>query len=217
MIVDKNIDSIMFDMDGTLWDATNSYAAIWNRSFEDNGIDIRITGKDLVPYMGMPLDVIVDGITRGRVCDSFDKAKYVTDLGRVEEELMLTLGGKLYAGVYDGLERLSRYYKLFMVSNCGRNGLHDFMQFTHTAGFFSGSVSYGENPVPKSENMKRLIAQHNLRCPIYMGDTQGDCDETHLASIPFVYARYGFGRCQGYDMVVDGFAEMADYFVELKK
>lgn len=216
MIIDENVDSIIFDMDGTLWNATDSYAAIWNRCFDDNGIDIHVTGEELVPYMGKPLDVIVDGITNGRVGQCFDKAKYVADLARVEDEMMLALGGKLYAGVYEGLERLSRHYKLFMLSNCGRNGLHNFMQFTHTADFFSGSVSYGENPVPKSENIKRLATHYGLKRPVYVGDTQGDCDETHRAGIPFVYVRYGFGYCQDYDMAFDSFADLTEFFVELK-
>ncbi len=65
MIIDKNIDSLLFDMDGTLWNATDSYAEIWNRCFADCGIDICITGNDLVSYMGKPIEIIVNGITGG--------------------------------------------------------------------------------------------------------------------------------------------------------
>ena len=216
MIIDKNIDSLLFDMDGTLWNATDSYAAVWNRCFADCGLDIHITGDDLTAYMGKPIEVIVDGITMERVSADFNRHAFVEALGLAEDDMMPQLGGTLYPGVYEGLKKLSQHYRLFMVSNCGRNGLHNFMQFTETAHFFSGSISYGENPVPQSGNMQYIIKQYGLNGAIYVGDTQGDCDETHRAGIPFAYARYGFGSCQGYDIAFDNFADFTQYFIELK-
>ena len=167
MMIDNNdIDSLLFDMDGTLWDATGSYAAVWNRCFADCGIDICLTGADLVPYMGKPIEVIVEGITSGRVPAAFSRDAFVAALGEAEEEMMPQLGGTLYPGVYRGLEELSRHYRLFMISNCGRNGLRNFMQFTHTGHLFTDSVTYGERPVPKGVNMRYLIEKYRLagRC-----------------------------------------------------
>ena len=83
MIGNNDIDSLLFDMDGTLWDATGSYAAVWNRCFADCGIDIRLTGADLVPYMGKPIEVIVEGITSGRVPAAFSRDAFVAALGDV--------------------------------------------------------------------------------------------------------------------------------------
>lgn len=209
-------DSIIFDMDGTLWDATDSYAAVWNHCFAGYGSDLRITGAQLVPYMGKPIEVIVDGITAGHVNADFDKMAFVTSLEVAEHEMMPHLGGKLYPGVYEGLEALARHYKLFMVSNCGCDGLRNFMEFTGTTRFFTDSVTYGERAVPKSENMRYLVEKHHLAHAIYMGDTQGDCDETHRAGLLFAYAQYGFGECVNFDMAFDRFADFTHYFIELK-
>ena len=218
MMIDNNdIDSLLFDMDGTLWDATGSYAAVWNRCFADCGIDIRLTGADLVPYMGKPIEVIVEGITSGRVPAAFSRDAFVAALGEAEEEMMPQLGGTLYPGVYRGLEELSRHYRLFMISNCGRNGLRNFMQFTHTWHLFTDSVTYGERPVPKGVNMRYLIEKYRLAGAVYVGDTQGDCDETHRAGIPFAYMQYGFGSCLDYDMAFGSFADFTQYFLKLIK
>ncbi len=36
-------DSLIFDMDGTLWDNVNSYEIVWNRALEILGYDTRVT------------------------------------------------------------------------------------------------------------------------------------------------------------------------------
>lgn len=210
-------DALIFDMDGTLWDATDSYAEVWNRCYAQHGIDLHINGSDLVPYMGKPIEVIAKGLTEGHAPAGFDYSEFVDALLCAEEEMMPQLGGNLYPGVKEGLSVLAQHYHLLMMSNCGRNGLHNFMQFTGTAQLFSGSITYGENPVPKSGNICRLIERHGLRHAVYVGDTQGDCDETHRAGIPFVYASYGFGKCQGYDIAFDSFADFTKFFINIKE
>ena len=39
MTIDHNTDALIFDMDGTLWDAVDTYAEIWNMAFEREGIE----------------------------------------------------------------------------------------------------------------------------------------------------------------------------------
>ena len=49
-------DSIIFDMDGTLWDAVDSYAAIWNRTLADCSVRRPpVTRDELISLMGKPL------------------------------------------------------------------------------------------------------------------------------------------------------------------
>ena len=57
--------------------------------------------------------------------------------------MMITLGGTLYAGVYEGLNMLSKKYKLFLLSNCGVSGLKNFMEYTYTSKFFTDTITYG--------------------------------------------------------------------------
>ena len=38
----ENVDSLIFDMDGTLWDAMKSYAEVWNVAFKEYGLDITV-------------------------------------------------------------------------------------------------------------------------------------------------------------------------------
>jgi len=47
------IDSIFFDMDGTLWDGVETYANGFNDFFEASNINRRLTANDLYAYMGL--------------------------------------------------------------------------------------------------------------------------------------------------------------------
>lgn len=209
-------DSIFFDMDGTLWDAMSSYCKIWDICFEKCGLKFPYTEDDVRAYMGYPIDYIFDDIVR-RTGVEIDRKRFLEDIENEENMRIAELGGILYEGVAAGISQLSERYKLFMVSNCSRYGLKNFMKFSNTTKYFTDSLSFGQNRVPKSENIKILIDRHKLAHSIYVGDTQGDCDQTHRAGIPFVYASYGFGKCDDYDMKVDSFIEFVKYFSNIKK
>ena len=211
----SNVDSLIFDMDGTLWDAISSYCEIWRICFANHGVDFPFSDDEIKAYMGTPIDGIFDDLML-RLGINLDRSAFLSEISRVEDAEMLRLGGKLYPGVVDGISLLSRHYKLFMVSNCSRYGLRNFMAFSGTTPYFTDSLTYGERSVPKSENIRELISRHALKCPIYLGDTQGDCDETHRAGIDFAYASWGFGSCSGFDMKFDTFTEFTSYFLKLK-
>ena len=46
-------DSLIFDMDGTLWDAVDTYAYSWTQVLKEMGIDKTLTKQDIQGYMGM--------------------------------------------------------------------------------------------------------------------------------------------------------------------
>ena len=55
-------DALIFDMDGTLWDAVDSYCEIWNTTFRTFGVDCHVGRSQLVGCMGQTLDVIYRNI-----------------------------------------------------------------------------------------------------------------------------------------------------------
>ena len=189
----SHIDSIIFDMDGTLWNATESYAKIWNVTCKDFGIEAAFTGADLEQFMGMSIEDIM-GHLLGDI--QVDKSAFLKVLGENEDKMMPSLGGVLYPGVKECLERFSKHYRLFMLSNCSKRGLLNFVNYTGTSQLFEGLLTQGERPVEKNENLQFMAANYSLRCPAYVGDTQADCDQAHLAGMPFIHAAWGFGQCR---------------------
>ena len=192
-----NIDSIIFDMDGTLWNATESYAKIWNVTCNEFGIKAAFNGADLEKFMGMSIeDIMIHLLGDNR---NVDKVQFLKMLGENEVAMMPSLGGVLYPSVKECLEKLHGNYRLFMLSNCSSKGLLNFVNFTGTAHLFDGILTQGERPFEKSENLRFMAQEYSLKCPTYVGDTQADCDQCHAAGLPFVYASWGFGQCNGAD------------------
>ena len=215
MTINKDeTDCLIFDMDGTLWNATESYAAIWNEACKLNNYNKRISGKDLLPHMGKTLDRITTGLYGQNFPMNVDE--FLKDVYRLESELMPKLGGILYDGVREGFEKLSKHYKILLLSNCGVHGLQNFMEYTGLTPYVTDSITFGETQVPKSQNLKIIAERNSLKHPVYVGDTQGDCDETHKAGLPFAYMEYGFGTCDDPQLTFKSFNELTEYFLENK-
>ena len=54
----QKFDSLIFDMDGTLWDAVDSYCKIWNVTFEQMGLSQTVSRQELLECMGKPINEI---------------------------------------------------------------------------------------------------------------------------------------------------------------
>ena len=187
----QRFDSILFDMDGTLWDAVESYCAVWNHTIDAIYPEVPHVGYgQLARLMGKPLETIFDTLIGTRA----DRDSFMAELTRQEEALMPRLGGKLYPGVRETIGTLSRTHRLFMVSNCTAGGLPNFLRFTGLAPYFTDDISFGQTGREKDANIATMIERYNLQAPLYVGDTQGDCMSAHRAGVPFAWASYGFGR-----------------------
>ena len=76
-------------------------------------------------------------------------------------------------------------------------------------------AGYGNTHLRKADNMRLLAEKHHLEHPVYVGDTEGDCNETHHAGLPFVWMSYGFGTTENYELRCDTFGQLVEYFEQL--
>ena len=200
-------DSLIFDMDGTLWDAVDSYVEVWNVTSRELNIEYTVTREDLLRHMGKTIDIIYDCLMGSSDCD---RATFLKRLDLNESLLMPRLGGRLYQGVKNGIRTLSRHYRLFMVSNCGADGLHNMLRFTGLTDYFEGSLTHGETLLGKDRNIARIVTDNKLQRPLYIGDTQSDCDAAHTARVDMCHARWGFGSCRDAELAFNSFQELVD-------
>ena len=125
-----------------------------------------------------------------------------------ERKLLLKDGGTLYKDLESTLQTLSKSYSLFIVSNCQCGYIETFLEYHKLSKYFKDFECAGNTRLAKGENIKSVMKRNNLVHPVYVGDTQGDCDAAKLANIPFVFASYGFGKVDGYDYVIKEISEM---------
>lgn len=205
MNMKQYFDSLIFDMDGTLWDAVPSYCKIWEHTLDEFGLgDIKVTREELDRLMGKPVDVLVDTIVTGPV----DRTRFLAALDANEDRLMPVLGGRLYPGVKETIRELARDHKLFMVSNCSPKGAVNFMAYSGLTDCFTDSLTYGQTHVGKDVNIATLVSRYDLRSPLYVGDTQGDADASHRAGVPIAWAAYGFGHVSDPDYIIKEFSNL---------
>lgn len=207
MNMKQYFDSLIFDMDGTLWDAVPSYCKIWEYTLDEFGLgDIKVTREELDRLMGKPVDVLVDTIVTRHV----DRTRFLEALDANEDRLVPVLGGRLYPGVKETIRELARDHKLFMVSNCSPKGAVNFMAYSGLTDCFTDSLTYGQTHVGKDVNIATLVSRYGLASPLYVGDTQGDADASHRAGVPIAWAAYGFGHVSDPDYIIKEFSNLIE-------
>lgn len=206
-------DSLIFDMDGTLWDAVDTYTYSWNKTFGDLGIDIIIERDRLAAMVGWEGKKVI-----AELMPDFDDEKRTAIYSRVNDarnSLIPSMGGTMYPDVIEGLKQLSTKYQLFILSNCARGIIRLFIDWAGIDEYITDEFAYGVNHMPKNHNIKLLIEKHNLQSPVYIGDTEGDGQQSRLAGIPFALVTYGFGTTDDYDLKFDDFKSLTEHFMAL--
>jgi phosphoglycolate phosphatase len=201
-------DGIVFDLDGTLWDTTETVAAAWDSAVRrEHPGNPPVTRAAIAAVMGFSHARLVE-----RLLPAFASAERerLAALCYAEEERRLrAAGGSLYPGVADGLAALARRHALFIVSNCQRGYIETFLDVTGLRGRFRDHECHGRTGQSKAENLAALIRRNRLAAPWFVGDTEGDEAAAQASGVPFLHAAYGFGaasrpiaRCADFGAIV---------------
>jgi phosphoglycolate phosphatase len=202
-------DSIVFDLDGTLWDSTGNVALAWEKARQQVDYVVEpITREKVRSITGMAYDVIFEVLLPDMEVGKRDYFKAVC--AKSEIDTLNEIGGDLYPELEETIKYLAAKYKLYIVSNCQNGYIETFLSHCPVAGYFLGHQCYGTKGQPKAENIKDIVNDHQLKAPVYIGDTKGDRDSATKAGVPFIFASYGFGK------VEDGMIATIDAFGELK-
>lgn len=185
----KPVDSIIFDLDGTLWDASASTARAWSRVAAEHGIDILIDANTTCGVSGLPFDQCVEKIFGQHGIQNFAEK-----LDESEKMEIKASGGKLYDDVEMTLQALLKKYKIFLVSNCQDWYLKAFLKHSGFSTLFLDTLCFGETQLPKSKNIETIVQRHQLSRAVYVGDTHWDQDAAKAAGVEFVFAKFGFGQ-----------------------
>ncbi len=207
----KDIEAIIFDLDGTLWNATNVELKAINDVIKNEYNINLITIEQLRNVMGVPL--------HGAAEILFGKANKLQGIQILEKSGILlenylnnchqTL---LYNKVKETLNALNTKYKLFIVSNCKKGYIETFLRTQKMINIFKDYECNGNTNLSKGDNIKLIINRNEINKAIYVGDTTSDKEAANYAKIPFIYASYGFGIVTEYDYKLNNIEDLKIVF-----
>lgn len=199
-------DGILFDLDGTLWNATARIQEGWNLGREELGLAPTLTLRQVEDCMGL----LIEPLAR-RLLPELNEAQLAKGIEVCVGHQLACLagrGGILYPKLEETLAQLARTYKLFIVSNCVEGYIQAFFAAHGLGKYFTDFEYPGRTGKAKAENITSVVKRNNLKRPVYVGDTQGDYDAATAAGVPFIHAAYGFGRIDHPVPRVDTFADI---------
>ena len=183
---------IIFDMYGTLWDSAAGVAESWNEAMRRIGYDrTPLTAKDIQSVMGKTMEEIADILFPNPDKELQEKVSNLCY--QLENDYLRKHGGVLYSNIRETMERLKATYHLYIVSNCQSGYIEAFLDYYHFHDLIEDFACYGDNDKPKGVNIALLYERNGLDDAVYVGDIQGDYDESMKAGVKFIHAAYGFG------------------------
>ena len=203
-----NYESIIFDIDGTLWDSRALVAEGYNIQLEREGLQHLFVNADILkPLFGKTMTESADVLLAS--IDGKDRYDLMERCMATENEYLFNNPCQIgYPRVKETLEELSKNHRLFIVSNsqCGypelcidKLGLGEYIE---------GHMCFGDTGTSKGQTIRTLISKHNIGSCIYIGDTQGDLEACREAGLPFVFCAYGLGQADSWDGKIDSIEEL---------
>jgi phosphoglycolate phosphatase len=183
---------IIFDLDGTLWEVIDATL---------NSVNIITKEKNLK-------EVDRDTVCRAFGLNEIEVAKlyfpYLEDeeaintlreIAKIKVEYLRNNGGYLYPKLEEILDKLKEKYNLYIVSNTAEiEYIEAFLKTSNTYEFFKDYIAASSLNISKTDAIKKIIEDNKIESAVYIGDTIIDLESAKNNKIPFVYAKYGFGK-----------------------
>lgn len=212
------IKAVIFDLDGTLWDASKTVADSFNQSLSRLGFDLRISQREMSHEMGKTLEEIAHVYFD---CISPEKAVGIMEYCTAyENRYVNSHGGELYENLRPTLEHLRDMgLMVACVSNCQSGYIEAFMSYHGLEDLFDDIECWGNTGHMKADNICLMASKHNLspdEC-VYIGDTMGDYSSATSAGTHFIHSAYGYGTVPDGCMKIDALDELPLRIAELMR
>lgn len=201
-------ESLIFDIDGTLWDSRALVAEGYNLQLRAEGMEqYRVTAQDLRPLFGKVMTEIADCLFP----DLPQEERYalMDRCMKTENRHLHTDPCRIgYPQVPETLRELSRTHRLFIVSNSQQGYPELCIEKLGIGPYIGGHLCFGDTGASKGKTIRTLMERYGIRSCAYVGDTQGDLEATEEAGIPFIWAEYGFGTPSRWDGKIQKFQDL---------
>lgn len=198
----RKFDSVLFDLDGTLWDSNEAAITVFGETCG------AVSKRVLQSLQGLPCSVIMEKLFPDMGTQEREKKEHI--FYRCFHEYLRKNPAALYPNVIKTLERLSEQYQLLVVSNSQSGYIDTFIEVNRLENIIYGYLSFDDTGKSKAENIRQIIDSYHLKSPVYVGDIQSDANAAHQAGIPIVYASYGFGEIHDAEYTIQDISELEE-------
>lgn len=198
-------NSILFDLDGTLWDSTIEVETVWNKVALQYGL--KVNKKQIKNIMGLTKEEIIEYLFKG---NNKNGNEFITRCQEKENEYLRENGGHIYKNTLKTIRKLANKYDLYIVSNCQSGYIESFLEYYSMQQFFKDFECSGNTGMNKYENINKILIRNDVLKAIYVGDTQKDYESANKNGLPFIWAEYGFGNCDKYYRKIKDISELID-------
>ena len=205
----KKYDSIIFDIDGTLWNASAASANGWNVYLNQMGYNTTVKKETIESVAGCVFEECVKKLL-AHINEPLPSL--LKNLNHYETEAVKSEGGVFYEGVKSLMPKLADHYKLYLVSNCQEWYMNVFFEKSNFKNLFTDWDCHGRLKKSKAENIKDIIKRNNLQNSVYVGDTKIDQKSSMEAGIDFIHAGYGHQKFEA-PVSFNSFSEIVDYLI----
>lgn len=201
-------ESLIFDIDGTLWDSRELVAEGYNLQLRAEGHgELCVDAETLKGLFGKVMTDIADAILY--TIDPPERYSLMARCMETENNYLRQNPCRIgYPGVTETIAALAQSHRLFIVSNsqCGYPELC--IDKLGLGPYISGHLCFGDTGTSKGQTIRTLMEKYGIESAAYVGDTQGDYEATVEAGIPFLWCSFGFGTPERYDARVDRFEDL---------
>ena len=186
--------SVLFDLDGTLWDSTDSSHYAWNQVLHKYSTSYQAFSRErIMNLFGKTTSEVEDALFPES--SESEKKEYSTYSAKCQDKYIKQRGGIPWQGLSQMLDDLkSNGYFMAIVSNCHSGYIEAFLEYYGLTGFIDDLECFGRTQLPKYRNIQLVIERNGLRPVVYVGDTQSDYDAANKAGCKFIHAAMGFGQ-----------------------
>ena len=212
----KNVKSIIFDFDGTLHDTIKIYYPAFSEGvkiLKEHGYakDFELSENNVKRFLGEKPNFAYDLLAKD--ADEDFKLEVMTHVGQKMDENIRNKIGKLYDGTEEVLEKLSKTYDLYILSNCRESYLDQALDIYGIKKYFKEYYAAETfDFIPKDEIIRQ--ERKNLKEEIiFVGDRHHDMDAARKNNLRSIFCTYGFGpEDEGKDTTykIDSIREMLE-------
>ena len=203
-----NFESLIFDIDGTLWDSRGLVAQGYNKQLQDEGMERFCVDVDVLKSVfGKVMTEIADILFAELPAE--DRYPLLERCMERENETLHNDPCHIgYPKVKETLEELVKHHRIFIVSNSQQGYPELCIDKMGLGHLISAHLCFGDTGTCKGDTIKKLMADHNITSACYIGDTRGDMEAADHAGIPFIYCTFGFGEVDHYWQKIDRFEDL---------